>query len=196
MRTHPNESDLALYAGHDLGFVAEWRVRRHVARCEECRETVAAFELLPPEIAGLGDLPAGIGWNRLASEMKANIRVGLEAGECVGAVPESGGRWSLPALSGVRTLVAYASLIALVVAGVWLQRPSAPVAQSHAVESGATVLAATHDGVEVNQGGHSLGLRYGDSRDVNYSADAKGSVGARYVDSNTGYLTVVNVNLE
>jgi len=27
---HPMESDLALFAGHDLNFVSEWRVGRHV----------------------------------------------------------------------------------------------------------------------------------------------------------------------
>jgi len=31
---------------------------------------------------------------------------------------------------------------------------------------------------------------------VNYSADASGAMGARYVDSGTGFVTVVNVNLE
>ncbi len=57
-------------------------------------------------------------------------------------------------------------------------------------------MAATGDGIELSAGGRSLGLRYGGSRDINYSADAKGAMGARYVDSNTGYVTVVKVNVE
>jgi hypothetical protein len=52
-----------------------------------------------------------------------------------------------------------------VVAGVWLQRPVQ-------LESGRAVLAATGDGIELTEGGRSLGLRYGGSRDVSYSADA------------------------
>ena len=54
-------------------------------------------------------------------------------------------------------------------------------------------------GIELTEGGRSLGLWYGgsrDAKDVSYSADAKGAMGARYVDRSTGYVTVVNVNME
>jgi hypothetical protein len=88
--------------------------------------------------------------------------------------------------------MAYAAVILLVVAGVWLQRPVP-------LEIGRAVLAATGDGIELTEGGRSLGLRYGgsrDAKDVSYSADAKGAMGARYVDSSTGYVTVVNMNIE
>jgi hypothetical protein len=191
---HPNEADLALFAGHDLNFVSEWRIRRHIARCERCRDTADVFSSLRSEVATLKDLPSNIGWNRLASEMKANIRLGLAAGECV-ASKQSASESRLPVFSGLHTLLAYASLIALVVAGVWLQRPAPPATLS-AAENGRAVLAATGEGIELTEGGRSLGLRYGASRDVNYSADAKGAVGARYVDTSTGYVTVVNVNVE
>lgn len=186
---HPNEGTLALFAGHDLNFLIEWRVGRHLSRCEQCHGTVDAFVSLRSETAGLGELPPDIAWNRLASEMKANIRLGLAAGECVSgptAAAASAG------FSGLHTLMAYAAVILLVVAGVWLQRPIP-------LENGRAVLAATGDGIELTQGGRSLGLRYGASRDVkdvSYSADAKGAMGARYVDSSTGYVTVVNVNME
>jgi hypothetical protein len=186
---HPNEADLALFAGHDLNFIFEWRVGRHVALCEQCRGTVDTFVSLRSEAAALGELPAEIAWNRLASEMKANIRLGLAAGECVAGPSRVGGH---AGFSGIHTLLAYAAVILLVVAGVWLQRPVP-------MESGRAVLAATVDGVELTEGGRSFGLRYGGSRDVkdvSYSADAKGAMSARYVDSNTGYVTVVNMNME
>lgn len=189
---HPDEADLALHAGHDLGFVKEWRIKRHVSQCEQCRETVEEFASLRSATVQLGELPADINWKRLALEMKANIRLGLEAGECVAGYPASGGRWGLPAFTGFHTLLAYGALMLLVVAGVWLQRP-APV------DTGRAMVTATGDGIEFSEGGRSLGLRYGvprDPRDVNYSADAKGAMGARYVDSNAGYVTVVNVNVE
>ena len=191
---HPVEADLALFAGHDLTFISEWRIRRHVSGCQQCRAAVDAFEALQSEVAKLGELPAEIGWTGLAAEMKANIRLGLSAGECVGEHPafEGGSNES----SSFQTLLAYAGVVALVVAGVWLQRP-APLLT---FENRGTVLAATRDGVELSEGGGSFGLRYGASRDVktavNYSADARGAIGARYVDSSTGYVTVVNVNLE
>lgn len=195
---HPNEADLALFAGHDLNFVSEWRIGRHVARCEQCRETADAFGSLRSDVAVLRELPADITWNRLASEMKANIRLGLAAGECV-AGKHAASASKAPVFSGLHTLLAYASLIALVVAGVWLQRPAPSdkrTVTATAMENGRSVLAATGDGIELTEGGRSLGLRYDASRDVNYSADAKGAMGARYVDTSTGYLTVVNVNVE
>jgi hypothetical protein len=186
---HPDEADLALFAGHDLNFLMDWRIGRHVSGCEECSGTVDAFVSLRSETAGLGELPPGIAWNRLAAEMKANIRLGLAAGECVSgpAVLEDRATFS-----GLHTLMAYAAVILLVVAGVWLQRPVP-------LENGRAVLAATGDGIELTEGGRSLGLRYAaskDIQDVSYSADAKGAMGARYVDNSTGYVTVVNVNME
>ena len=196
---HPDEAVLALFAGHDLGFVSEWRTRRHVARCRQCRAAVDAFGSVRSQIADLGELPAELGWNRLAAEMKANIRLGLAAGECVAEHSAPGGGSRLAGFSGLHTLLAYAGLILLVVAGVWLERPAPPLtpaASLAAQENAGTVLAANGDGVELTKGGRGLGLRYGAFRDVSYSADASGAMSARYVDKGTGFVTVVNVNLE
>ena len=194
---HPAESDLALFAGHDLSFVSEWRIGRHLARCGECRATVDAFVALRSELAPLGELPGDLAWNRLASEMKANIRLGLAAGECVAGYPE---RVKESSFSGLHTLLAYAAVILLVIAGVWLQRPSPRLSEpgiaAVAPENSGVVVAASGDGIQLTEGGRGLGLRYGAFRDVNYSADASGAMGARYVDTNTGYVTVVNVNVE
>jgi hypothetical protein len=195
---HPAETDLALFAGHDLGFVAEWRIGRHLASCGECRTIVDAFGSLRSEIAPLGELPEDLGWTRLASEMKANIRLGLAAGECVAGHPEMQKGLGWPSFSGLQTLLAYAGVIVLVVAGVWLQRPGPqvkvdiPLAQ----ENSGAMVAASGDGIQLTEGGRGLGLRYGAFRDVNYSADASGAMGARYMDTDTGYVTVVNVNVE
>ena len=99
---HPDEADLALYAGHDLDFISKWRIERHVAGCRECREAVDSFGALRSGIASLGELPPGISWNRLASEMKANIRLGLSAGECVAEHPALEGASKSPAWSTYR----------------------------------------------------------------------------------------------
>ena len=187
---HPVEGDLALLAGRDLNFLSEWRIGRHVARCERCRAIVEAYEAQQADMAALGELPADLPWNRLASEMKANIRLGLAAGECVAGSKSAS---PFPAFSNLQTATAYAGVIVLIVAGLWLQRP-AP-APSQAENQGAE-LAATRDGIELSDAEGSFGLRYGASRDVNYSADARGAMGARYVDANTGYVTVVKVNVE
>jgi hypothetical protein len=103
----------------------------------------------------------------------------------------------------LHTLLAYAGLIVLVVAGVWLQRPGPQVksadlapSQENVQENGGVTVAASGDGIQLTEGGRGLSLRYGAYRGVNYSADASGAMGARYVDTSTGYVTVVNVNVE
>ena len=198
---HPAEADLALFAGHDLGFVSEWRIDRHVRQCEPCRAAVDAFAALRLEIVPLGELPESLGWNRLAAEMKANIRLGMAAGECVAGHTERDKGPGWPSFTGLQTLLAYAAVIVLVVAGVWLQRPSPTVQRAvlpAAPENSGIMVAASGDGIQLTEGGRGLGLRYGPFRDVevNYSADASGAMGARYVDTKTGYVTVVNVNVE
>jgi hypothetical protein len=198
---HPVEGDLALFAGRDLNVLEDWRVRQHVARCEECRATVESYEALRSRTAELGELPAEISWNRLASEMKANIRLGLAAGECV-AGARLGASSKPGALGFLRpaawhTVMAYAGLIALVAAGILLQRPEPPALATAPAVAGSQ-LTATGDGIELSEAGGSFGLRYGAprAREINYSADARGSMGARYVDTRTGYVTVVSVNVE
>src|SRR5471030_437473 len=83
--THPNQATLALHAGGDLRLWARWNTERHLSNCDLCRDEVAAFagvrEILP-ELAEIPEVP----WNRLAAEMRANIRLGLAAGECIHAV--------------------------------------------------------------------------------------------------------------
>src|ERR1700691_6346813 len=80
--THPSQSTLALDAGKDLGWFAGRLAERHVARCRECRQAVEAFAGLHDDLVGFVAVPA-VSWSRLAAEMKANIRLGLAAGECV-----------------------------------------------------------------------------------------------------------------
>ena len=116
---HPNQATLALHAGGDLGAFARWRTNRHLADCERCREEAAAFASLRAIIPDLGEMPE-TPWNRLSAEMKANIRLGLEAGECV-RMNEKPLRKSL--FSGVRAAVAVASVAALLVTGLLLEHP-------------------------------------------------------------------------
>ncbi len=185
---HPNQETLALHAGGDLGPIARWLTRRHLVRCAECREEVARFEQLRQFLPTLADSPE-LQWNRLAAEMKANIRLGLAAGECVRAdePAAAGAIWS-----GARIGVALASVTVLL-AVVVLEYPGPTVTRETGV-----VVQATADGVQVREGGQSLGLMHsGTSREaVTYQVGAQGSVEARYVDSETGYVTVNTVDVE
>ncbi|HVN04099.1 MAG TPA: zf-HC2 domain-containing protein [Bryobacteraceae bacterium] len=188
--THPSESILALYAGGDLGWLARRRAERHLARCSECRSQVQAFMSVTDGLIQWNELPA-IPWSRVAAEMRANIRLGLAAGECVRSEPLAG---PLAWMSNVRTLAACASVIAVVTAGTFLQRPSPP-SPPVAARTGA-VLRATVDGIELNQGGQTLSLLHARTGEVTYSVGAQGSMRAGYVDSDTGNVTINDVYVQ
>jgi hypothetical protein len=194
--THPDQYILALYAGRDLGWFARRRTERHLAHCRECCDEVQAFASSRDNLVALNELPA-ISWNRLAAEMRANIRLGLAAGECVRGERTAGalarfGRFSM--LSGVRTLTACASVMALVMAGFILQRNSPPALPAVAGEG--AVLRATPNGIELKLGGETLSMLHKRSSDVTYSAGAQGSMRAGYIDSDTGNVTINNLYVQ
>jgi len=181
---HPDQETLALHAGGDLGPIARWRARRHLARCAQCREEVAGFDQYRQLLPSLDD-SQDVHWSRLAAEMKANIRLGLAAGECVSVAG--------PIWSGARVGVALASVAVLLATGVVLEHPGPTVARETGV-----VVQATADGVQVREGGQSMGLMHsGTNKEaVTSQVGAQGSVEARYVDSETGYVTVNKVDVE
>jgi len=181
--THPNREALALHAGGDLGALARWRTERHISHCERCREEVAQYRRIRTIVPDLAEIPE-IPWNRLAAEMKANIRLGLAAGECVRATSLPEGRGIV---TGFRAAVAFASMAALIAAGITLQR-SAPIAADRpGIVAEATPGGA---GIQLREGGQSLRLLHSGARNVTYTAGAQGSMEARYVDRETGYITV------
>jgi len=184
---HPDEAALALFAGNDLGFVTKWRIGRHVAHCDQCRAAAEAFTVLRASITALADLRPEIGWNRLASEMKANIRLGLEAGECVSAGPsEARGIFSMRAL-------AVCGSLALLLAAFLLERPTPRIEPPKAAE--AAFLESSGSGIQSKTGNQSIMLlntRARDARHVDYLASGN-AMRARYVDSETGYVTINNV---
>jgi len=183
---HPKQAALALHAGGDLGFFAKWRVERHLARCERCRDEVAAFsdfrEMLP-ELAGPPDLP----WNQLAAEMRANIRLGLAAGECVR--PDERPLREHPFFTGARAAVAMASIVALMVTGLMLERP-VPVAVSEG-----PVVQHSARWIQVRDGSEAFRLMNPGAEDVTYSAGPR-SVSARYVDAQSDGVTINRVYAE
>jgi|CZKE01.1.fsa_nt_gi hypothetical protein len=186
---HPNRATLALHTGEDLGPFARWRTSRHLAKCEDCRGEMAAFGAVRgilPELSAIPEVP----WNRLAAEMKANIRLGLAAGECVRAGDMPLRDASL--FAWTRAVVAFASVVVLVAAGLVLEHP-APRADLPGFQG--VEVQATANGIQVREGGGALRLLHDGAaaKDVTYTPGAQGSMRARYVDSETGYVTVTNV---
>ncbi|HKW98909.1 MAG TPA: hypothetical protein VJN43_14315 [Bryobacteraceae bacterium] len=185
MSRHPSENLLALYAGGELGRFDAWRVGRHVAGCAECERDVTEFSALRSEVASATDTPA-VNWGRLAVEMKANIRLGLEAGACV-EKPEP-----VRIAFSPRALAACASLL-LLVAAFLLERPTPRATEVKT--PGTAVLEATGMGIQVKEGEQTLMLLNHGARDIHYSATGD-AMRARYVDPDTGYVTINNVYVQ
>ena len=181
---HPKQSTLALQAGGDLGAFARWKTERHLAKCGQCRDKVAGFEAMRSTMADLLEMPE-LPWNRIAEEMRANIRLGLAAGECVRPVEKAG--WASPR-AGWRMVVAMASIMALAVTGLMLERPR-PVVELR--DDNAAVQTAP-DGI----GNPAMRLMYRGAEGVQLSASAEGSVQAQYTNPVTGYMTVSQVDVQ
>ena len=182
---HPNQATLALHAGGDLGPIRSWWMARHLARCAECREEVAGYNEMRELLPELAELPE-ISWNRMAAEIKANVRLGLEAGECVRPAEMPLHRASL---TGWRAAVAFASVIVLVGGCLVLERP-APQPR-HTTES---AVESTREGIKWQAGDdRMLSLKNGGAQKAVYTLDAQGSMGARYIDPQTGSVTINTV---
>jgi hypothetical protein len=182
---HPTEADLALYAGGEAGLWKDLRVARHLKYCAGCARLVREFRAVRDWTRTQGELPEGVDWLQLSAEMKANIRVGLAAGECV-AAPEAP-RWRLwrPAM--------VLPVLLVIVLGWWLQSwppPPAPVAERMAPAG--LVMRARPGSIEVEQDGRALALLYPRAAEVTLSASG-GTLRARYVDAETGYVTISHV---
>jgi hypothetical protein len=224
LRKHPLQSQLALFAGDELGWMETWAVRRHLLACAGCRRQVADFSQDRQVVRDLSaELPAGVDWERLSGEMAGNIRVGLAAGEAISA-------FDPPAdLKTVRTrpvwfqwnagwAVAAASVV--FAAGFWinLPRPQAEhlltslrsirferigriglvhvgkVPQSDSGNAGNDVLMeASRASIEVWGNGASLSLLNPRSDGPTISVSTQGSAGARYIDPDTGQVTINQV---
>lgn len=177
---HPGVETLALHAGGEGGALLRWRLAAHLKACQGCRREVEAFQRARAALLReAAELPAGLDISRLEREMKANIRVGLAAGEIVGPV-EPAGRlgWRVAAGLALATLV--------VMTGWFLNAPHPEAARG-------VVLQATREGLELKENGRTLTLLQPASTAVTYTVNTEGSLRARYVDSDTGQVTITNV---
>jgi hypothetical protein len=185
---HPSQETLALHAGGDLRWPLRWKIARHLAACGQCRDDVAAYSEVREVLPELKQMP-DVAWNRLAAEMRANIRLGLAAGECIresDPVIHQSRRFSI---SAPRTFVAFASVCAMLVAAMVLEKP-APV------HAGEITVQATENGIQKRSGDRAFGLMNAGAQDVTYTVGAQGTMGARYVDPETGVMTMTKVYVE
>jgi hypothetical protein len=204
---HVAETDLALYATHDLSWLRQAAVGLHVSHCPDCRARGEQYKADLERIKETApDLPEGFNWDLAASEMAANIHVGLAAGECVA---RKGYRRLAP--KGWRIAAIAAGFCALLISAWWLNMPASEtaalgravkkVAQARpwgprlAEEAGPTVTISSA-GIELRQNGGVLGLTgvsHEEARPVSVTLSVPGSARARYIDSDTGQVTITSV---
>ena len=209
MSRHVMETDLALYAAGDLPFwrgaLVHLRVRLHLRRCDDCRGLVEALRADREELRGSADdMPAGLDWDQLAAEMTANIRVGLAAGECV--TPRER---KVPAISWRPAAIAV-GVVVLLGGAWWLNVPRTDTETiGRALRSMATgerstspqeerdpVVGASSSGVELLENGGRLGIGQSGLQPVMYSVSTQGSASTRWVDQDTGQVTITAVYVQ
>jgi hypothetical protein len=189
---HPADETLALYAGKELGLWARWRAAWHVRRCERCVRRVEEFRGLREFLeAEREELPCGLEWGDLAGEMRANIRLGIAAGRCVAQPDREPIRlpWRTPAVA--------LPVLLLVLLGWVLQTVPPPVAmpphQAGAPVEAAVVLEGGPGGIGVEQDGRGFRLMHPRASQNILSPVGSDSIRARYVDAETGQVTISHV---
>ncbi|HEV8038471.1 MAG TPA: hypothetical protein VGP62_06385 [Bryobacteraceae bacterium] len=207
---HPNQVQLALWSGGDLGPWDRWRTGRHVAGCANCAGEVQALRAARQKVREVtAELPENLNWNQLAEEMSANVRVGLAAGEAIA-------RFDKPALSGRPRLGWNAAMViacATVVFGAafWINLPRpqmdhllsalgrvrvdrvGKLVQHPAAATEDVMLEASSLSLDLSQNGRTLSLMHPHSDAVTVSVSMRGSLGVRYVDADTGQVTTNKV---
>lgn len=198
--SHPSLNDIALYASKDLPWAARWRVGRHIAKCAECERELGLFRSADAELKResatltLTAFEAIADWNTLEREMLGNIAVGVAAARCIDHV---GQRRTL--LS--RAAVVMSSLTVLFVLGWWTHIPREQNARLAATLRAAfgmqrpdvvgSVVQTMPDGIAVRTQGATLTMMH--PRTAVVSLAGTSGVSARYVDEETGQVTIANV---
>jgi hypothetical protein len=197
---HATPEQLALLASNDLGWMERVRLNGHVGSCETCRRELAAFESTRVRAREQAGEPRD--WDRLAAEMRANIRLGFEAGECV-AEPHPARLAAASASGYFRPAFAVAAAVALIAGGSWIARetwlngePNLLRSEAVAAAGPRVVLSASPDGLEIRENGASLALVHDTGAHASVSVGAGGSLSARYIDEDTGQVTIHNVYAE
>ena len=197
--SHPSLETLALHSAGDLPLVAGWRARYHVAHCDECERHVHLFQSTTAELKReassetLTGFEAIADWPSLEREMLGNIGVGVDAARCIEGVGKRSS-WA------VRLAVA-TGLFLLFAAGWVTHIPSEQTQHLLATlrtftgfdrpAPSGTVLRSTPEGIAVRTQGATLTILHPRSAVVSLSGNS--AVAARYLDEDTGQVTITNV---
>jgi hypothetical protein len=175
----------ALAAGGDASLWQRLRAKLAPKRPQDAA-VEQEFRRIRGELPRFQELPPYFAWDTLASDMKANILLGLEAGEAVRP------RRLHPPI-GWRAGLAMAALSLLMISGYWWQMPHRWVKPALA-DQAVLQSAPGQLGVHQQQGGFTLVLP--DQSTSTTLSGASGALRADFVDSETGQLMVAHVYLD
>ena len=193
---HPPLASLALYARRDLPFFEQIKMGWHVRKCAACRNEVSVFadrsRTLRQAVQTEGVPAIDLTWSRLEQEMLGNIAVGVAAARCIENVGNNRvifrTGWIFAALSLLFALAWYTHIPAE-------QNARILAAFKTAFHSPApyfgTELDANADGISVQTQGTTMRFIHPSSAVVSLSGFA--AVSARYVDEDTGQITITKV---
>ncbi len=198
-RIHPSVQSLSLYSGGDLPWTTRLSVARHLKHCSDCEQQVSVFRSSKSELrreAGaqaLTGFEAIADWNRLEREMLGNIAVGVAAARCVDNVRRG------------RTFLwrgAFVAALATLFAAGWVTH--IPKEQTEHLTTSlrrlvglepreffGTVVRTTPEGIAVRAQGATLTIMHPPYAVVSLSGSS--GVAARYVDDETGEVTITTV---
>lgn len=196
---HPSLHTLALYSTGDLHLLTRLQAAYHVARCADCEQQVFLFRSATAELKrearaeALTGFEAVADWSRLEREMLGNIGVGIAAGRCIDKV----GRRRVLLSRG-----AFVAGLMLLFAAGWIthipreqtDHLAASLQRFVGMERphiAATVLRTTPEGIAVRAQGATLTIMHPASAVVSLSGAS--AVSARYVDEETGQVTITKV---
>lgn len=186
IKQHPDEKELALYSSGDLNLIDRLRVGWHLRSCTRCAREVGAFAATSTEIRSRSEaLPAAFEWDRVAAEMTANIHLGLEAGECIGRAPVS-----RPERLSWRAAIVMAGMSVVLLAAWWLNPPRG---HEIMVRRSPIEIRTAPGGIELKENGAALMLLHTRGQQTPIIVSTPGSLRARFVDQDTGQVTINNV---
>lgn len=198
---HPSIEDLALLVGGEMPYVRRWQIQNHVHHCASCEQELEQYHAAHSELRRLSAAEMLTGfeavgdWSRLKREMTGNINVGVAAARAIGNV----GRHRLRSLR----VVFVAAALAVIFAAGWILNIPADdsnrvvnalrTAWSGPQVAAGIILQTTAHGVSVRSQGAILTVLHPSSANVTTSFAGSSSVAARYVDDETGQVTITNV---
>ncbi len=189
----------ALYSGSDLPWAVRLKMKRHLRHCGPCRHHVEAFRVAATQLkreaetSTLTGFEAIVDWSRLEHEMVGNIAVGVAAARCIDHVKHRGAFWLRAAFA--------LGLGALFTAG-WIthipreETDHLLISLRHWAGMDTpvlvgTVLRSSPESVLVRAQGATLTLMHPRSAIISLSGNS--AVEARYIDEETGQVTITSV---